>query len=84
MNCGKCHTCESLLEVRMDGEEWCPRCRTWRRYVSHGWTQKTATADDLGPCPLRDEWAIVESLDNAEHAQTWEDDPYTMHGVGGP
>lgn len=37
MNCGKCHTCGTPLRSVLDGEEWCPKCRAYRRYRTHGW-----------------------------------------------
>jgi len=37
MHCGKCHTCGTELRKVLDGEEWCPKCETYRRYRSHGW-----------------------------------------------
>ncbi len=36
MNCKKCHTCGTELRIVLDGEEWCPKCKTYRRYRSHG------------------------------------------------
>lgn len=36
--CGKCHTCGTLLNTVLDGEEWCAKCGHYRRYPSHGWT----------------------------------------------
>ena len=39
--CGRCHTCGTKLDSVLDGEEWCEKCQTYRRYQSHGWT----------PCP---------------------------------
>ena len=47
-NCGRCHTCGTVLKIVLDGEEWCPRCQTFRRYRSHGWA---AGYGDLDPCP---------------------------------
>jgi len=35
--CGFCHSCGFPLRVVLDGEEWCPHCKTYRRYRSHGW-----------------------------------------------
>jgi len=37
MSCGRCHTCGTKLQIVLDGEEWCPKCQTFRRYPSHGW-----------------------------------------------
>ncbi len=37
--CGRCHTCGTKLKVVLDGEEWCPKCKQYRRYRSHGWAQ---------------------------------------------
>lgn len=37
MNCFHCHTCGTRLRSVLDGEEWCPKCGTYRRYASHGW-----------------------------------------------
>lgn len=36
-NCGRCHECGVELEKHLDGEEWCPSCKQYRRYKSHGW-----------------------------------------------
>jgi hypothetical protein len=47
-NCGRCHTCGTVLRVVLDGEEWCPYCQTYRRYRAHGW----ATMSDVGCCPI--------------------------------
>ena len=35
-DCGRCHACGVVLENKLDGEEWCPKCLNWRRYRSHG------------------------------------------------
>ena len=45
INCGKCHTCGGELRQVLDGEEWCPVCQTYRRYIKHGWV-----AGDDSPC----------------------------------
>jgi hypothetical protein len=52
-NCGHCHTCGHRLKIVLDGEEWCPICKTYRRYRSHGWGQECADASE--PCPAREE-----------------------------
>jgi NADH pyrophosphatase NudC (nudix superfamily) len=39
-HCGHCHTCASELRQVLDGEEWCPKCGTYRRYKSHGWGEQ--------------------------------------------
>lgn len=46
-NCGHCHTCGGELRECLDGEEWCAKCQTYRRYQSHGWGQQ----EDKSPCP---------------------------------
>ena len=47
--CGRCHTCGKVLNIVLDGEEWCPYCKTYRRYRSHGWA---AGCGDPNPyCP---------------------------------
>ncbi len=38
MNCHKCHTCGSEIEIVLDGEEWCPHCQKYQRPASHGWS----------------------------------------------
>ena len=48
--CGRCHTCGTKLELCLDGEEWCPTCGKYRRYVSHGWSQNAIRVED-SPCP---------------------------------
>lgn len=35
--CGNCHQCGEGLRTVLDGEEWCEKCQTYRRYHSHGW-----------------------------------------------
>lgn len=45
MYCGLCHTCGTQLIVVLDGEEWCPRCRCYRRYRSHGWSGVDSESD---------------------------------------
>lgn len=49
MHCGHCHTCGSALRKCLDGEEWCPRCGQYRRYLSHGWCWQPGD-DNLTPC----------------------------------
>lgn len=44
--CGKCHDCDSKLKKVLDGEEWCHKCKQYRRYRSHGWSPQ----DDLSQC----------------------------------
>jgi len=36
--CGRCHTCGTKLNECLDGEEWCSKCQSYRRYASHGWS----------------------------------------------
>lgn len=48
--CGRCHTCGAALLKVLDGEEWCPACEQYRRYLSHGWSPATAQ-DMLSHCP---------------------------------
>lgn len=45
--CRHCHTCGTKLKQVLDGEEWCPHCKTYRRYHSHGWTH---VYSDKTPC----------------------------------
>ena len=47
-SCGKCHDCGEVLGGILDGEEWCPVCKTYRRYKSHGWG---APGDGEWECP---------------------------------
>ncbi len=50
-SCGRCHTCGTLLQILLDGEEWCQTCQTYRRYPSHGWSRGACSdAGDPG-CP---------------------------------
>ena len=48
--CGRCHTCGTPLRQVLDGEEWCARCRSYRRYRSHGWAYSLAE-DKAEHCP---------------------------------
>jgi hypothetical protein len=48
-HCGHCHTCGTELKIVLDGEEWCPKCREYRRYVSHGWAD--GRWSDHSACP---------------------------------
>ncbi len=34
--CGLCHCCGTPIIIVLDGEEWCQKCKTYRRYPSHG------------------------------------------------
>jgi len=45
--CGRCHTCGTALTKCLDGEEYCPSCRAYRRYFSHGWS---ASYKELSAC----------------------------------
>ncbi len=47
MSCGRCHACGTILRSVLDGEEWCPICQTYRRYVSHGWS---SAYGETSPC----------------------------------
>lgn len=51
MHCQHCHTCGSPLQTCLDGEEWCPHCRRYRRYRSHGWAMACADDDQADACP---------------------------------
>jgi len=50
-NCGKCHDCGTPMLSAMDGEEFCPKCKTYHRYRSHGWKR---VAEGEGECPAPD------------------------------
>jgi len=52
MNCRRCHTCGTLLRIVLDGEEWCPTCKCYQCYLSHGWS--VCVGHD-SPCPERKE-----------------------------
>lgn len=59
-HCGRCHTCGTKLRAVMDGEEWCPKCQTYRRYQTHGW-RWPMYATDKSPCPQYDDtWSTTE------------------------
>lgn len=47
MNCGKCHTCGQPVKIVCDGEEWCSRCDSYQRPVTHGWSRDYK---DNSPC----------------------------------
>ena len=36
-HCGRCHKCRTPLKVDWAGEEYCPKCKKYRYYISHGW-----------------------------------------------
>ena len=44
--CGRCHTCGTKLQSKLDGEEWCPDCAKYRRYPSHGWAEWATMGED--------------------------------------
>ena len=48
-NCGRCHACGTMLRAVQDGEEWCPYCKRFRRYSSHGWGK--GADPDSQECP---------------------------------
>jgi hypothetical protein len=49
--CGRCHICGAKLQSKLDGEEWCPDCGTYRRYPSHGWTRAVGDDARWTECP---------------------------------
>lgn len=49
-NCGKCHTCGTILAITFDGEEWCCVCQEYKRYNTHGFSARTGEAV-LNSCP---------------------------------
>ena len=34
----KCHGCGNRVRIVLDGEEWCDKCQTYQRPVTHGWS----------------------------------------------
>jgi len=50
--CGHCHTCGAELRQVLDGEEWCPVCKRYRRYRSHGWGRNGEGSGECPPLPL--------------------------------
>ena len=50
LRCGRCHTCGEMLRYVLDGEEWCNKCKQYRRYPSHGWARGTGSNRDT-ECP---------------------------------
>jgi len=42
--CGRCHDCST----RLTAEDWCPSCRTFRRYYEHGYGHRVGELD--GSC----------------------------------
>lgn len=50
-NCGRCHACGTALLVVRDREEWCPTCKTHRRYWSHGWGWDAGEGPACPPAP---------------------------------
>ena len=52
INCQHCHTCGARLVLALDGEEWCPHCKQYWRYRSHGWSAKVAEPNSQ-QCPER-------------------------------
>lgn len=60
-HCGRCHKCGTKLLSVLDGEEWCPKCNTYRRYKTHGWT---TYATDTSPCPqYTDTWTTDSAVE---------------------
>lgn len=51
--CHHCHTCGTPLTHVLDGEDWCQKCRNYRRYRSHGWTYAYADEDPCIPMAKR-------------------------------
>lgn len=51
-HCGHCHHCGARMLKYLDGEEWCPHCKMYRRYRSHGWGLGVAETRE-GNCPVR-------------------------------
>ena len=43
--CGRCHDCGCRMEIVSGCEEWCPRCRKYHRYQSHGWPADASDAE---------------------------------------
>jgi hypothetical protein len=64
MYCGLCHTCGTRLMVVLDGEEWCPQCRCYRRYWSHGWSSANGDSDSAR-CPKGEE---IDEKGNKDHS----------------
>lgn len=54
-NCKLCHECGAELREVLDGEEWCDKCKEYKRYASHGW--KGGTGED--GCPTMPELDAV-------------------------
>lgn len=50
-HCSHCHQCGAKLRTVVDGEEWCPKCQTYRRYPSHGWVYAFPSSEDKTLCP---------------------------------
>ena len=49
-NCGYCHKCGTKLKLCLDGEEWCFKCKEYKRYYSHGWSFNLADEKNF-ECP---------------------------------
>lgn len=43
--CKHCHKCGAELKSCLDGEEYCPNCHQYKRYLSHGWSSAIAEGD---------------------------------------
>lgn len=66
--CGHCHTCGGRLRSVLDGEEWCDRCKAYRRYPSHGWGIGP-TSDKDTECPkIEDTIPIYPDWETAQAA----------------
>ena len=65
--CGRCHECGTKLLYVLDGEEYCPTCRCYRRYRSHGWARDVADTR-ASACP---EWEGKD--ETASRHRTWSD-----------
>lgn len=70
-NCGHCHRCGTRLDVVLDGEEWCPRCKTYRRYHSHGFPYDRTDEGRVMECPDPKLVAEAQGLDDAICSAAW-------------
>lgn len=59
-DCGRCHTCWTTLREVLDGEQWCPTCNAYRRYLSHGFARGCADPNDTG-CPREAPSGILQT-----------------------
>lgn len=62
-HCGKCHTCGTTLQL-VHRKDYCPTCRTFRLYRSHGWAVGLPEVVD-SPCLNKPDVVKTKEQDTA-------------------